>query len=134
MTTTNSSLGLLNKILSGYYSMGWRGVFYSSLFLLTLVESSSRPQEILLPNLGEQKAVEFSWPIFSASIFVFVALVLSMYLIFEHLASYNQPEVFYHLCILVWIFFTYFRSHIIIVFHVFIDVPLLFNFRSRNFW
>lgn len=72
--------------------MGWRGVFYSSLFLLTLVESSSRPQEILLPNLGEQKAVEFSWPIFSASIFVFVALVLSMYLIFEHLASYNQPE------------------------------------------
>ncbi|XP_022773345.1 protein LAZ1 homolog 1 isoform X2 [Durio zibethinus] len=72
--------------------MGWRGVFYSSLFLLTLVESSSRSEKILLPYLGAQKAVEFSWPVFSASIFVFVALVLSMYLIFEHLASYNQPE------------------------------------------
>nr|KJB59326.1 hypothetical protein B456_009G252500 [Gossypium raimondii] len=72
--------------------MGWRGVFYSSLFLLTLVESSSRSEKILFSNLGAQKAVEFSWPVFSASIFVFVALVLSMYLIFEHLASYNQPE------------------------------------------
>ncbi|XWS21734.1 hypothetical protein CRYUN_Cryun30bG0080200 [Craigia yunnanensis] len=72
--------------------MGWRCVFYSSLFLLTLVESSSRSEKILLPNLGDQKAVEFSWPVFSASIFVFVALVLSTYLIFEHLASYNQPE------------------------------------------
>ncbi|KAB1671517.1 hypothetical protein [Gossypium barbadense] len=72
--------------------MGWRGVFYSSLFLLTLVESSSRSEKILFSSLGAQKAVEFSWPVFSASIFVFVALVLSMYLIFEHLASYNQPE------------------------------------------
>ncbi|XVE60178.1 hypothetical protein DITRI_Ditri05aG0107300 [Diplodiscus trichospermus] len=71
--------------------MGWRGVFYSSLFLLTVVESS-RSEKILLPNLDAQKSVDFSWPVFSASIFVFVALVLSMYLIFEHLASYNQPE------------------------------------------
>ncbi|XP_039043470.1 protein LAZ1 homolog 1-like isoform X2 [Hibiscus syriacus] len=72
--------------------MEWRGAFYSSLFLLTLVESSSRSDKILLSNLGAEEAVEFSWPVFSASIFVFVALVLSMYLIFEHLASYNQPE------------------------------------------
>ncbi|KAK7262452.1 hypothetical protein RJT34_09486 [Clitoria ternatea] len=33
-----------------------------------------------------------SWTVFSSSIFVLVALVLSMYLIFEHLAAYNQPE------------------------------------------
>lgn len=44
-------------------------------------------------NLGADSAVAFSWPVFSASIFVLVALVLSMYLIFEHLAAYNQPEV-----------------------------------------
>ncbi|KAE8100460.1 hypothetical protein FH972_018356 [Carpinus fangiana] len=43
-------------------------------------------------NLGAESATFFSWPIFSASIFVAVALVLSMYLIFEHLAAYNQPE------------------------------------------
>ncbi|KAF3445555.1 hypothetical protein FNV43_RR10731 [Rhamnella rubrinervis] len=43
-------------------------------------------------NLGTESAVAFSWPVFSASIFVLVALVLSMYLIFEHLAAYNQPE------------------------------------------
>uniref|UniRef100_A0A5B7AW68 Uncharacterized protein n=1 Tax=Davidia involucrata TaxID=16924 RepID=A0A5B7AW68_DAVIN len=34
----------------------------------------------------------YSWTICSASIFVLVALVLSMYLIFEHLAAYYQPE------------------------------------------
>ncbi|KAL6348573.1 hypothetical protein AAG906_016087 [Vitis piasezkii] len=34
----------------------------------------------------------YSWAISSASIFVLVALVLSMYLIVEHLAAYNQPE------------------------------------------
>ncbi|XAR62444.1 hypothetical protein NMG60_11017197 [Bertholletia excelsa] len=34
----------------------------------------------------------YSWTICSASIFVLVALVLSMYLIIEHLAAYNQPE------------------------------------------
>ncbi|KAA8538313.1 hypothetical protein F0562_027864 [Nyssa sinensis] len=34
----------------------------------------------------------YSWTICSAGIFVLVALVLSMYLIFEHLAAYNQPE------------------------------------------
>ncbi|KAH7568008.1 hypothetical protein JRO89_XS07G0213300 [Xanthoceras sorbifolium] len=47
-----------------------------------------------LPAMGaeSESAIAFSWPIFSASIFVFVALVLSMYLIFEHLAAYNQPE------------------------------------------
>ncbi|XP_027339272.1 protein LAZ1 homolog 1 isoform X2 [Abrus precatorius] len=33
-----------------------------------------------------------SWTVFSSSIFVLVALILSMYLIFEHLAAYNQPE------------------------------------------
>ncbi|KAG2665686.1 hypothetical protein I3760_15G020500 [Carya illinoinensis] len=45
-----------------------------------------------LLHLGAEFAIFSSWPIFSASIFVAVAVVLSMYLIFEHLAAYNQPE------------------------------------------
>ena len=73
--------------------MGWRGVFYSLFFFLTLVESSSRSGKMWSLDLGVESATFFSWPIFSASIFVAVALVLSMYLIFEHLAAYNQPEV-----------------------------------------
>ncbi|XP_028781631.1 protein LAZ1 homolog 1 [Neltuma alba] len=43
-------------------------------------------------NLGVESAGTFSWAISSSSIFVLVALVLSMYLIFEHLSAYNQPE------------------------------------------
>ncbi|KAK6939993.1 Organic solute transporter subunit alpha/Transmembrane protein 184 [Dillenia turbinata] len=45
-----------------------------------------------LANLGAETTSLYSWSISSASIFVLVALVLSMYLIFEHLAAYNQPE------------------------------------------
>ncbi|KAH6800088.1 organic solute transporter ostalpha protein [Perilla frutescens var. hirtella] len=33
-----------------------------------------------------------SWVVSSAAIFVLVALILSMYLIFDHLIAYNQPE------------------------------------------
>ncbi|KAJ7969927.1 protein LAZ1-like 1 isoform X1 [Quillaja saponaria] len=72
--------------------MGWRGVFYPLLFLLTCVESTSRSGKMWSLNLGSESAGNFSWPISSASIFVLVALILSMYLIFEHLAAYNQPE------------------------------------------
>ncbi|KAK6938302.1 Organic solute transporter subunit alpha/Transmembrane protein 184, partial [Dillenia turbinata] len=45
-----------------------------------------------LANLGAETPSLYSWSISSASIFVLVALVLSMYLIFELLAAYNQPE------------------------------------------
>ncbi|KAH9757445.1 protein LAZ1 [Citrus sinensis] len=40
--------------------------------------------------------VAYSWPVFTASLFVLVALILSTYLIIEHLAAYNQPEVHAH--------------------------------------
>ncbi|KAL2585888.1 hypothetical protein AAZV13_13G019800 [Glycine max] len=43
-------------------------------------------------NLGVDSTGTVSLTVFSASIFVLVALVLSMYLVFEHLAAYNQPE------------------------------------------
>ncbi|KAJ9146166.1 hypothetical protein P3X46_028470 [Hevea brasiliensis] len=72
--------------------MGWRGAFCSLFFLFTLVESTSSSGKVWTLYLGTNSLVNVSWPIFSASIFVLVALVLSMYLIFEHLAAYNLPE------------------------------------------
>ncbi|CAM8939457.1 unnamed protein product [Rhodiola kirilowii] len=63
------------------------------LFLLfSSVESLSISEHLWALKLGAEASAASSWPVFSASIFVFAALVLSTYLIFEHLASYNQPE------------------------------------------
>ncbi|KAI4337924.1 hypothetical protein L6164_016286 [Bauhinia variegata] len=72
--------------------MGLTGVLCSSMFLFTVVESTSRSATMWSQNLGAEITGTFSWTIKSSSIFVLVALVLSMYLIFEHLAAYNQPE------------------------------------------
>lgn len=72
--------------------MGRRELFYCLVLLLPLAESSSRLGSGWLSNLGVEASFELSWTSFSASIFVLVALVLSTYLIFEHLAAYNQPE------------------------------------------
>uniref|UniRef100_M4CVP9 Uncharacterized protein n=1 Tax=Brassica campestris TaxID=3711 RepID=M4CVP9_BRACM len=47
-------------------------------------ESSSRRFRLMTTT--------FTWPILSASVFLLVALLLPMYLIFQHLASYNQPQ------------------------------------------
>lgn len=78
--------------------MGWRGILYVLFFLLTVVESSSRSFKIWLPTVGAESdsVVAYSWPVFTASLFVLVALILSTYLIIEHLAAYNQPEVHAH--------------------------------------
>ncbi|KAA0058898.1 protein LAZ1-like protein 1 isoform X1 [Cucumis melo var. makuwa] len=57
-----------------------------------MVESSSRSGKMWLLNLSSEAAPKFSWTILSAGVFVFAALVLSTFLIIEHLASYNQPE------------------------------------------
>lgn len=67
-------------------------ILCSSIFLFTIVESTSRSGSMWPQNIGVESTGSVSWTVFSASIFVLVALVLSMYLIFEHLASYNQPE------------------------------------------
>ncbi|CAI0395987.1 unnamed protein product [Linum tenue] len=72
--------------------MGWIGIACSLFSLFTLVESTSRSGKIWTLNLVSENVTHMTWPIFSASVFVLVALVLSMYLIFEHLASYNKPE------------------------------------------
>ncbi|KAK9049394.1 hypothetical protein SSX86_031636 [Deinandra increscens subsp. villosa] len=70
----------------------WRVAFLFLSIILTLVESSSGPWSILSSKLGAEQSYLFTWTIFSASFCVLVALFLSTYLIFEHLAAYNQPE------------------------------------------
>ncbi|XP_057490445.1 protein LAZ1 homolog 1-like [Actinidia eriantha] len=72
--------------------MGWKEIFLSLFFLLILAKSSGGSAEMRLINLGAGQSLLYSWTISSASVFVLVALVLSMYLIFEHLSAYNQPE------------------------------------------
>ncbi|KAI3460503.1 hypothetical protein Pfo_017166 [Paulownia fortunei] len=72
--------------------MGWRGVLVSLLCLATLGESTDRLARFWSVNLKAGTSSLYSWAVTSAAVFVMVALVLSMYLIFEHLAAYNQPE------------------------------------------
>ncbi|XP_057729895.1 protein LAZ1 homolog 1 isoform X1 [Arachis stenosperma] len=72
--------------------MGLLDILCSSVFLFTLVEATSRSGNIWPLNVGAESTGTVSWTVFTASIFVLVALVLSTYLIFEHLAAYNQPE------------------------------------------
>ncbi|KAK4273930.1 hypothetical protein QN277_017230 [Acacia crassicarpa] len=64
----------------------------SAISLYTFLESTIKSGNMWLLNLVVESAGTFSWVIFSSSIFVLVALVLSTYLIFEHLSAYNQPE------------------------------------------
>ncbi|KAJ6852612.1 protein LAZ1-like protein 1 [Iris pallida] len=72
--------------------MAWKGVFCLLLLIVSMAESSSRPMNIFSHNLGVESNILSNWPILSAGIFVMVSVVLSLFLIFEHLAVYNQPE------------------------------------------
>lgn len=68
-------------------------VLFCSLFLLiSTTHSASILDKIWILNLDTRSGEELSWPVVSASIFVFVALLVSICLIFEHLSAYNQPE------------------------------------------
>ncbi|CAL5386548.1 unnamed protein product [Camellia sinensis] len=60
--------------------------------LVAAGQSSGRSSKMWLINLSAGSTLLYSWTICSAGIFVLVALVLSMYLIFEHLAAYYKPE------------------------------------------
>ena len=73
--------------------MGWKWVFYGFFFLLTVGESAAGSGKIWYLELATGTTSLYSWTIASSSIFVLTALVLSLCLIFEHLAAYNQPEV-----------------------------------------
>ncbi|RDY04226.1 Protein LAZ1-like 1, partial [Mucuna pruriens] len=73
--------------------MGLMGILLCfSIFLFIPAESTSRAGNMWPQNLDAESTGTVSLTVFSASIFVLVALVLSMYLVFEHLAAYNQPE------------------------------------------
>lgn len=47
--------------------------------------------------LSGESGLLHSWPILTAGIFVSVTLLLSFYLMFEHLGAYNQPEVCFYM-------------------------------------
>lgn len=72
--------------------MGWKWVFYVFFFLSTVGESAAGSGKIWYLELATGTTSLYSWTIASSSIFVLTALVLSLCLIFEHLAAYNQPE------------------------------------------
>ncbi|XP_061348116.1 protein LAZ1 homolog 1 isoform X2 [Gastrolobium bilobum] len=72
--------------------MGLLDIVCSSIFLFTLVESTSRSGNMWPVIVGVESTETVSWTVISSSIFVLVAVVLSICLILEHLASYNQPE------------------------------------------
>ncbi|THG15455.1 hypothetical protein TEA_000044 [Camellia sinensis var. sinensis] len=72
--------------------MNGKGALFSLFLVLTLVESSGSSGKMLPVNLGSGATFLYSWTMCSAGVFVLVAFVLSMYLLFEHLAAYNQPE------------------------------------------
>lgn len=73
--------------------MEWGGTVLSLCFVVTSVESSRIPEALWAVSLSGEHSSIYNWTVGSAGVFVAVALVLSMYLIFEHLAAYNQPEV-----------------------------------------
>ncbi|KAI3942324.1 hypothetical protein MKW92_041461 [Papaver armeniacum] len=70
--------------------MAWRGVFYVFFMLISAVDSSSRSGKVWSVNLGGE--LIYSWPVLTARVSVLVPLSLSLFLIFEHIAAYNQPE------------------------------------------
>nr|XP_043607168.1 protein LAZ1 homolog 1 [Erigeron canadensis] len=72
--------------------IGWREVLVCLFCTVTLAESTSRTLSVSLVGIGGDRSLLYVWTIFSAGFCVLVALVLSMYLIFEHLSAYNQPE------------------------------------------
>lgn len=72
--------------------MAWKGVFCSLLLCFSLAESSSRSWKIFSYDSGLYSSMLLNWPVLSAGIFVIVSVVLSLFLVFEHLSVYNQPE------------------------------------------
>ncbi|EPS65100.1 hypothetical protein M569_09679, partial [Genlisea aurea] len=71
----------------------WKAVLILSFCLSPMIESTNRFTGLLLSiNMIAGTSSLYDLAVTSAGFFVVVALVLSLYLVFEHLASYNQPE------------------------------------------
>ncbi|KAL4559123.1 hypothetical protein LXL04_031257 [Taraxacum kok-saghyz] len=88
----NIDILLINKRLHQMKLIEWRVVLLFLSSILTLAESSSTPWSMWSNNFSAEQTLLYRCTIFSASFCVLVALFLSTYLIFEHLAAYNQPE------------------------------------------
>lgn len=73
--------------------MGWKVVLLSFLHIATLVDAMSKLDRFWSMDTNVGTSALHSWVVSSAAIFVLMALILSMYLIFDHLIAYNQPEV-----------------------------------------
>ncbi|KAK8913878.1 hypothetical protein KSP39_PZI023472 [Platanthera zijinensis] len=67
-------------------------VLFSIIFVLYVTESSGFSRKMLYLNLDGKSKILLSWPTLSASIFVLFSVVLFLFLIFEHLLVYYQPE------------------------------------------
>ncbi|KAL1543700.1 protein LAZ1 1-like [Salvia divinorum] len=72
--------------------MGWKVVLLSLLHIATVVDAMSRSERLWSLGMYVGTSALRSWVVSSAAIFVLVAVILSMYLIFDHLIAYNQPE------------------------------------------
>ncbi|XP_042065146.1 protein LAZ1 homolog 1-like isoform X2 [Salvia splendens] len=72
--------------------MRWKGVLVSLLCLASSGESTDLISRFSSIALGTETSSLYKWTVASAGIFVAVALLLSTFLIFEHLAAYNKPE------------------------------------------
>ncbi|XP_057532121.1 protein LAZ1 homolog 1 [Amaranthus tricolor] len=72
--------------------MGWMWAVYIFILLLKARESVGSSGKEWFLEMASSSSSLHNWSITTASIFVITALILSMYLIFEHLAAYNQPE------------------------------------------
>ncbi|KAG6432532.1 hypothetical protein SASPL_104111 [Salvia splendens] len=72
--------------------MGWKVVLLSLLHIATVVDAMSRSERFFSLGMYVGTSTIRNWVVSSAAIFVLVAVILSMYLIFDHLIAYNQPE------------------------------------------
>lgn len=113
--------------------MAWKGVLCSLFLLVSLAESSSRSWKIFSQDLGVQTYMLPSWPILSAGIFVMVAVVFSLFLIFEHLSVYNQPEVFILLPYHIFLLPTSYSSNIQLLFSFFYNKKSVVG-PGESFW
>ncbi|KAJ3693033.1 hypothetical protein LUZ60_012128 [Juncus effusus] len=75
--------------------MAWKRNFLLIFLLIRFGEVLGRMDKfsfLSLDLVSETTKSVPSWPVLTAGVSVSVALVLSLYLIIEHLSSYNQPE------------------------------------------
>lgn len=95
----------------------WAGAIFFVLLLVNLGESAGGSIALWSDNVSGNQSIPHSWLVLMAGVFVVIALLLSMFLIIEHLAFYNQPEVCLF-CIFFAIFcFDYYGFNQLLFYH-----------------